>query len=178
MSAICGLSMAGLFTLLGELGCQHWTLCLPNTTVGNDKTPLCLFLLYPPCLSHVYILLFIFPKTPKGYLIISYELCHAQWLQKEKHAFQFQFHFEPKVIPFSCCDEKQLKTRIIQFSNELDIKNVKDRGEANTHGDSVLILGNRHSPVRMRVGWSFKKSLNVWPGTWTESKFTQSASLE
>lgn len=39
MAAICGPSMAGLFTLLGELGCQHWTLCLPNTTVGNDKTP-------------------------------------------------------------------------------------------------------------------------------------------
>lgn len=26
MATICGLSMAGLFTLLGELGCQHWTL--------------------------------------------------------------------------------------------------------------------------------------------------------
>lgn len=39
MAAICGRSMARLFTLLGEIGCQHWTLSLPNTTVGNDKTP-------------------------------------------------------------------------------------------------------------------------------------------
>lgn len=78
MAAICGLSMAALFTLLGELGCQHWTLCLPNTTVGNDKTPLCLFSQYLPCLTLVCILLFIFLKTPEGYLIISLKLWHAE----------------------------------------------------------------------------------------------------
>lgn len=77
-AAICGLSMAGLFTLLGELGCQHWTSCVPNTTVGNDKTPLCLFLLYLCCHIPVCILLFIFLKTPEGYLIIAHKLCHAE----------------------------------------------------------------------------------------------------
>lgn len=83
MAAICGLSMAGLFTLLGELGCQHWTLCLPNTTVGNDKKPHCLLPLYLPSHILVCILLFIFPKTPEGYLIIVHKLWHAEWLQKE-----------------------------------------------------------------------------------------------
>lgn len=152
MAAICGLSMAGLFTLLGELGCQHWTLCLPNTTVGNDKTPLCLFILYLPCLIHICILLFIFLKTPEGYLIILHKLCHTPWLQKEKYAFQFKFHFKPNIIPFSCCDEKQLKNRIIPFSNKLDIKKVKDRREAE-HTQRQCFDPRQQTQPRQNESW-------------------------
>lgn len=62
------------------------------------------------------------------------------------------FHFKPQNDPFSCSDEKHrlLKTWIIPFSKELDIKKVKDRiGGGNT--ESVLIRSNKQPLQDERV---------------------------
>lgn len=102
MAAICGLSMAGLFTLLGELGCQHRTLFAPNTTVGNDKPALLLSLPLTPQ-SWLYFT-FHLSKNTSG--IFNYRISHTvncamlNDYRKEIHTQRF-FNFKLKMIPFS-----------------------------------------------------------------------------
>ncbi len=66
MAAICGLSMAGLFTLLGELGCQHWTLSAKQNSGKLTRHPSVCSYCKSPSLIHVCIFSFPLPENTRG----------------------------------------------------------------------------------------------------------------